>query len=278
MNSKPTLRLVATDIDGTLADPASRITDRTLRVLSAVHDTGTAVALVTGLNPWVARRYADVIGPWVHAICLNGIFRLNQGQPVPGMYLDPATVRKAAALILDEGFVPLVFGDDQVTRYLPRHPEGMSEVNKLRGERPFQPYVPVDTLEELLTVRPAQVAVCETAERAERLYPILTKALDDRAYVILQPGPRTWIEVNHLEARKDLSLLALAEHLNIAPDEIVYFGDSLNDLPVFENLPYAVAIGNARPEIKQLAWKTTTSNEEDGVARFLTQHFGLDFG
>lgn len=278
MNSKPTLRLVATDIDGTLADPASRITDRTLRVLGAVHDTGTAVTLVTGLNPWVARRYADVIGPWAHAICLNGIFRLHQGQPVPGMYLDPSTAREAAALILDAGFVPLVFGDDQVTRYLPQHPEGMGEINKLRNERPFQPYVPVDTLEDLFTVCPAQVAVCETAERGKHIYAVLAEALDDRAYVILQPGPRSWIEVNHLEARKDLSLLALAGDLGIDPDEIVYFGDSLNDLPVFENLPYAVAMGNARSEIKQLAWKTTTSNAEDGVARFLTQHFGLDFG
>jgi len=274
----PTIRLVATDIDGTLADPVSRLTDRTLQVLNAVHDAGIAITLVTGLNPWVARRYAGTIGPWAHAICLNGIFRLNQGHTLPGMYLDPATAREAVALILDRGFVPLVFGDDQVSRYLPRHAEGMSEVVKLIDERPFQPYVPVDTPEELFAVRPAQVAVCDTAERSERLHPQLTEALGGRAYVILQPGARTWVEVNHVDARKDRSLLALAEGLDIAPDEIVYFGDSLNDLPVFENLPYAVAMGNARPEVKRLAWRTTTSNAEDGVACFLAQHFGLDFG
>jgi len=274
----PTIRLVATDIDGTLADPVSRLTDRTLHILNAVHDAGIAVTLVTGLNPWVARRYADTIGLWAHAICLNGIFRLNQGRPVPGMYLDPATAREAVALILDQGFVPLVYGDDQVSRYLPRHAEGMSEVARLIDERPFQPYVPVDTPEALFAVRPAQVAVCDTGERGERLYPQLTEALGCRAYVILQPGARTWVEVNHIDARKDRSLLALAESLDIAPDEIVYFGDSLNDLPVFENLPYAVAMGNARPEVKRLAWRTTTSNAEDGVATFLAQHFGLDIG
>ena len=274
----PTIRLVATDIDGTLADPVSRLTDRTLQVLNAVHDAGIAVTLVTGLNPWVARRYADMIGPWAHAICLNGVFRLNQGHAVPGRYLDPATAREAVALILDQGFVPLVYGDDQVSRYLPRHAEGMGEVAKLISERPFQPYVSVDTPEALFGVRPAQVAVCDTGERGERLYPQLSGALGSRAYVVLQPGARTWVEVNHLDARKDRSLMALAESLDIAPDEIVYFGDSLNDLPVFENLPYAVAMGNARPEVKRLAWRTTTSNAEDGVATFLAQHFGLDFG
>jgi len=273
----PTIRLVATDIDGTLADAVSRLTDRTLQVLNAVHDVGIAVTLVTGLNPWVARRYADAIGPWAHAICLNGIFRLKQGHPVPGMYLDPATAREAVALILNEGFVPLVYGDDQVSRYLPRHAEGMSVVARLLDERPFQPYLSVDTPEQLFTVRPAQVAVCDTGERAERLYPQLAKALGSRAYVVLQPGAHTWVEVNHLDARKDRSLLALAESLDITQDEIVYFGDNLNDLPVFENLPYAVAMGNARPEVKRLAWRTTTSNAEDGVATFLVQHLGLDF-
>ncbi|MCJ7549356.1 MAG: Cof-type HAD-IIB family hydrolase [Anaerolineae bacterium] len=274
----PTIRLVATDIDGTLADPVGRLTDRTLQVLNAVHDAGIAVTLVTGLNPWVARRYADTIGPWAHAICLNGIFRLNQGRTLPGMYLDPATAREAVALILDQGFIPLVYGDDQVSRYLPRRAEGMGEVAKLIDERPFQPYVPVDTPEALFAVRPAQVSVCDTGQRGERLHPQLAEALGSRAYVILQPGARTWVEVNHLDARKDRSLLALAESLDIAPDEIVYFGDSLNDLPVFENLPYAVAMGNARPEVKRLAWKTTTSNAEDGVATFLAQHFRLDLG
>ncbi len=275
---KPTIHLVATDIDGTLADPVGRLTDRTLQALNAVHDAGIAVTLVTGLNPWVARRYADAIGPWAHAICLNGVFRLHQGRTVPGMYLDPATAREAVALILDQGFVPLVYGDDQVSRYLPRHAQGMVEVATLVGERPYQPYVPVDTPEALFVVRPAQVAVCDTGERAGHLYPQLAEALGSRAYVVLQPGARTWVEVNHLDARKDRSLLALAESLDIAPDEIVYFGDSLNDLPVFENLPYAVAMGNARAEVKRLAWRTTTSNAEDGVATFLAQHFGLDCG
>lgn len=274
----PTIRLVATDIDGTLVDPASRLTDRTLQVLNAVHGAGIAVTLVTGLNPWVARRYADMIGPWAHAICLNGIFRLDQGRTVPGMYLDLATAREAVALILDRGFVPLVYGDDQVSRYLPRHVEGMVEVAKLISERPFQPYVPVDTPEALFGVRPAQVAVCDTGQRGERLYPQLAESLNSRACVILQPGARTWVEVNHIDARKDRSLLALAESLDIPSNEIVYFGDSLNDLPVFENLPYAVAMGNARPEVKRLAWRTTTSNAEDGVAQFLAQHLELDFG
>ena len=274
----PSIRLVATDIDGTLADPESRLTDLTLRALRAVHHAGIDVALVTGLNPWVARRYAQAIGPWTHVICLNGIFRLNQGETIPGFYLDPQTAVEAVACILDQGCIPLVFSDDQVSRYLPSYPEGMTEITKLVAERPFQPYVPVETPEALFTVPPAQVSVCDTAERGERLYPVLDAAVGDNAYVVLQPGDRTWVEVNHPDARKDRALFAFADDLGVAHDEIVYFGDSLNDIPVFENLPFAVAMGNARPEVAELAWRRTETNAEDGVARFLIRHLGLDLG
>ncbi|MBN1249494.1 MAG: HAD family phosphatase [Anaerolineae bacterium] len=271
----PTIRLVATDIDGTLADPTSQITGRTLCVLHALHAQDIEIALVTGLNPWVARRYADAIAPWARAVCLNGIFTLNHSRPVPGMYIDPQIARTTATLMRELGYTPLVFGDDLISRYLPGDPESVVEIGKLVVERPFQPYSGVGTLDELFSVPPAQVSICDRGDRAARLYPILDEALGDDAYIVLQPGQRGWVEVSHPEARKDLGLLALAGKLGIAPDEILYFGDSLNDLPVFERLPYSVAMANARPEIRGLAWRITASNAEDGVARFLADHFGL---
>lgn len=271
----PVIRLVATDIDGTLAAPDSQLTPRTLRVLQAVHDRGTEVALVTGLNPWVAKRYVATIGPWAHAICLNGIFTLRDGEAVPGKVIDPNVARRAATVMHSLGYVPMVFGEDLVARYLPTHTDGLVEVNKLVAERPFQPYRPVKSFTDLFAARPVQVAVCDSEVRAAPLYPRLIAALGKDAYVVLQPGARSWVEVSHPEARKDLGLLALCDRLGIAPGETLYFGDSLNDLPVFQAFPCPIAMTNAHPEIKALAWRMAPTNAEDGVAAFLSRHFEL---
>ncbi len=67
----------------------------------------------------------------------------------------------------------------------------------------------------------------------------------------------------------------MARKLGISPDEVLYFGDSLNDLPVFRAFRHTVAVENARPEVKALAWRTTASNADDGVARFLATWFDL---
>jgi hydroxymethylpyrimidine pyrophosphatase-like HAD family hydrolase len=281
MSPRPDIRLIASDIDGTLLTPESTLSPHTLRVLSQLPSRGIAFAFVTGLNPWVTQRLVDTVGPWTHAVCLSGIFTLEGGQRLAGRFIDAQVAREAVVLALDHGYVPLVYGEDHISRYLLGPPSGvnrdpgMRKIRQLIAERPYQPYISVEKAEALFTVRPAQVAICETPERGAALYPLLEAALSHRAYVVHQPGEPTWVEVAHPEARKDRGLLALARRLGLGPEHVLYFGDSLNDVPVFETFPYTVAVGNARPEIKELAWGMTASNVEDGVARFVAEWFGI---
>ena len=269
--------LIATDIDGTLVETrGAPLSDFTLGTLQALLDQGAAVTLVTGLNPWVARRYLTQIDHGVRAICLNGIFTLEDGTLHTGEIVGEEVARQAVELILEQGHIPLVFGTDGITRYCIEHRSDPAEVNQLIAERSYQPYEQVGEREELFTVRPTQVSVCERPTRTEPLYRDLAQALGDRAYVVHQPSARAWVEINHPKARKDVALLAMARRLGISEDSVLYFGDSLNDLPVFHRLPYVVAMANARPEVKALAWRTAPHVREDGVARFLRDLLGLD--
>lgn len=275
MRNKLGIRLIATDIDGTLADDQGEISAPTLRVLQQLLDQGVPVALVTGLNPWPVKRYVQQIGHGIRAMCLNGIFLLEEGELKQGCFVDCDVAVASAQLIRAKGYVPLVYGADNVTRYMPGSAEAMGVVSDLIASRPYQPYVAVNTFDALFTVRPAQVSICDSDERAVRLFPELRGAVGDRAYVVYQPGHRAWVEVNHPQARKDVALLTFAGRLGISAEEIVYFGDSLNDLPVFIAIAYPVAVANARPEILDLAWQTTLTNNAHGVAQFLATLFNL---
>lgn len=268
-------RFVTTDIDGTLVNDRSELTSLTLHVLRQLLDCGVPVALVTGLNPWPTRRYVEQIGHGVRAITLNGIFLLEDGEVHEGCFVDLAVARAAVEIIVAQDYVPIVYGADGVSRYLPIE-GGMDEVTKLVVERPYQPYQAVDSVDALFAVRPAQVSVCDSDARVAALQPSLAAAFGDRAYVVHAPGRRAWVEVNHPEARKDVALLALASRLGVAPDEIVYFGDSLNDLVVFRALRHCVAVDNARVQVKEMAWRIAPLNNDDGVARMLMELFGLD--
>ncbi len=267
-------QLVASDIDGTLtAGRSAPIPPRTLRALRALIARGLPVVLVTGLNPWSARRYVEQVGDGARAIALNGIFLLEDGCLHEGHFLDEAVVREGTAIALEAGYTPLVYGADGITRYLPGG--HLEAVGQLIAERPWQPYRAVSDFEGLFAVRPAQVSVCGGESEVAPLVPLWEKSLGSRAYVIFQPGSRTWLEANHPLARKDVALLELAGRLGVPREAILYFGDNANDRVLFDALPHAVAVGNARPEIKARAWRLAPPQAEEGVAHFLERLFDL---
>ena len=59
----------------------------------------------------------------------------------------------------------------------------------------------------------------------------------------------------------------------LGADRLVVFGDSLNDLPMFDVADVAVAVGNALPEVKEAADIVIDPNYTDAVARFIYKDF-----
>lgn len=56
-------------------------------------------------------------------------------------------------------------------------------------------------------------------------------------------------------------------------DELISFGDNLNDLPMFEVSDYCYAVENADILVKQAATGVIKSNMDNGVALFLEEYF-----
>jgi Cof subfamily protein (haloacid dehalogenase superfamily) len=65
---------------------------------------------------------------------------------------------------------------------------------------------------------------------------------------------------------KGSALAFLANHLDIALDEIAAIGDQTNDLPMLKIVGLPVAMGNAANEVKACATWIAPTNDENGVA------------
>lgn len=78
-----------------------------------------------------------------------------------------------------------------------------------------------------------------------------------------------FLEVTKLGMDKGSSLLKLADRLGIKAEEIIAVGDSYNDMSMLKAAGTAVAVENAKPEIKEMADYITTSNNEAGMAKLI---------
>lgn len=85
-------------------------------------------------------------------------------------------------------------------------------------------------------------------------------------------------DINKKGNSKGKSIMKLIDRLNINIDEVVCFGDSMNDKSMFNVCINTVAMNNAEKELKKMAkYVTDYSNDEDGVAKFIEQNI-LDKG
>jgi hydroxymethylpyrimidine pyrophosphatase-like HAD family hydrolase len=75
-------------------------------------------------------------------------------------------------------------------------------------------------------------------------------------------------------ARADASKAAAVRDLRKwgGYDNVVCFGDDVNDLPLFEISDECYAVANAKPEVKAKATVVISSNDDDGVAKWLEEN------
>lgn len=81
-----------------------------------------------------------------------------------------------------------------------------------------------------------------------------------------------YIEVTDNGIDKGASLAKLCEQLEVAVEEVIAFGDEMNDLTMLQTAGYGVAMGNAVKPIKLVADVVTLSNDEDGIAHILQKY------
>lgn len=81
-----------------------------------------------------------------------------------------------------------------------------------------------------------------------------------------------WISANDVQATKGAALNSLKTMMDSAHSYTI-FGDSINDISLFEESDRGIAPSTALPEIKEIADLRIGSNEEDAVVRFIEEEF-----
>ncbi|NLZ57369.1 MAG: HAD hydrolase family protein, partial [Corynebacterium sp.] len=81
------------------------------------------------------------------------------------------------------------------------------------------------------------------------------------------------LEVSAPGVTKALGVAYLAELLGVDQSDVITFGDMPNDIEMLQWAGRGIAMGNARPEVKEISDHVTTTNDEAGVADVLEWWF-----
>ena len=269
------IRMIASDLDGTLLDPSGHITERTLRALNAAYGQGIRLVAATGRSLHALPEDLFKVDRVDRAITSNGssIFSLTTGERIYGIDMHPITVRRILDIARAHALTYEIFisGSSYCSEAYYRDPvrysgspRAVSYVHTTRT-----PVADLDAFaaDHISRIEGMDFIISDPVHKAE-IHRLL-KAIPD-LYITSSSG--YYLEMADHRVSKAAALMRIAREYDIRPEEILVFGDGINDLEMFSAAGHSAAMGNAREELKAAAEQVILSNAEDGIAAFLEQH------
>ncbi|MDQ4213428.1 Cof-type HAD-IIB family hydrolase [Microbacterium capsulatum] len=262
------IRLIATDLDGTLLDETGHVTARTRAALDAARVAGIVVVPVTARQPIGLRAISEEAGFDGWALCGNGAYAIHLTTQERLFAEEIAVpVQQRIARELAERIPDLLYASVREAGEVFVAQEGYAEV-AAHGDHKRDPAtmgaVPLD---EVLAAPSLKLVIRHRTIPTTEVFATLGE-LDPTGFEATLSGA-PFVEVMAEGVTKATGLAQLCGSLGIDSSEVLAFGDALNDVAMLRWAGRSVAMANAEPDALAAATEVTLSSAEDGVAAVL---------
>jgi hydroxymethylpyrimidine pyrophosphatase-like HAD family hydrolase len=255
------VRLVATDLDGTLVHSDGSVTPRTRAALVAAEEAGVDVVFVTGRPLRWAEEVFEHVGGHGHAVLSNGALVWDVARS--GVHLlraiDPRTgvtaARRLRAAVPGTHFaVETLAGIALEPGFLERSP-----VPEGAGRGP---------VEQIFAEPAVKLLARHEVLEPQEFWALAEDAVGDVLEITWSSGT-SLLEISAGGVTKASTLAVLCQERGITAEEVVAFGAMPNDLPMLAWAGTSYAMANAHPTVRQAADHLAPTNDDDGVAQVL---------
>jgi Cof subfamily protein (haloacid dehalogenase superfamily) len=260
-------KLMAIDIDGTLLDKNSQITQSTCDALQKIKEKGITITFATGRFYPDAIYFAKLLGFSCPMILLHGaLIQSQDGKVIRKQGLPPESIpilieiakkEKVPFQIFHENFLVIEKKSKWNDVYL-----SFSEI---------KPVIVPDINQYLKNHKsPFSFIYLGTEQRMAKLKKVVEDRLNNT--IAIASAHPNLLEIIAPDVSKGRALKELAAMKNIPLSQTIAIGDSYNDMEVLKAAGLGVAMGNAPQEVKDIADYITKDNDNDGIAYFVSQY------
>ena len=274
------MELVVFDLDGTLLNRESEISDYTSETLRLLTENDIAYTVATGRTLHGARAILDGHSFPLPQAYKNGvvIWHPETQHYSSGATLTPDELENVVSACFGQRLTPFVFTLDEDQESSVYHPPLISEIERdLVTAISVEEHTRVSPLDDL--PRDATVTHVNAIGGSDAIMAVL-RSVDEEPHLVAYSGfalegeQWRWLDVHHSDASKGGAIEQLKSLLGI--ERVICFGDSDNDLSMFEAADESYAPANANDEVKSAATAVIGHHDEEGIARFLRQRFGIE--
>ena len=271
---KEKIRIVAFDLDGTLLDDESHISPYTRNVLEDAAAKGYHIVPATGRTYTALPKDLMTIRGWDYAITSNGaqIRRMKDNALIFESYIKWSDVEAVMDALLDERVICDVFFNGR--GYIAE--KSLLVLDQFLPEPVRQEYVrttrtPAEDLEMLIREHKNELENIMLRFCDPMIMEQYFEFLNSRPGLAAVYSQKDALDIGGSETSKANALRELARLHDLTTDNIISFGDSLNDLAMLKASGVSVAMGNASEPLKEAADIIAPPNRDDGLARVVAE-------
>ncbi len=250
-------------MDGTLLNSNHEVSDLFFEQFKKLKENNIHFVAASGRQYHSILEKLKTIEEDITIVAENGAYIVRNGEQ---LYVN-AIARKDI-----EGIIPIcqaIKGTQLVIC-------GKKKAYILKGQERFEntvsefycSYEVLDSFDNLPQDDFFKVALCHYEGSESHIYPHL-KHLENKWQ--LKISGKQWIDISQKSTHKGNAISQLQDQLKISTTQTMAFGDYNNDTEMLELAKYSFAMGNAHPNIKEIAHYETLTNDQNGVENILAQ-------
>ena len=265
------IRVIATDMDGTLLDPKGQLDlPRLEKILDKLDQRGIRFVIATGNEVHRMRQLLGHLAERVVLVVANGARIFENNELIQAQTWDDAMVDRAlghfkgrecqdqfVVTAMNGGFVKKGTVFTELDKFMT--PE---MIEKLYQRMQF-----VDEFDSNLFGGVLKMSMVVGEERSESVLQEINNLFDGHVRAV--SSGYGCIDILQDGIHKAWGLVELLKRWNLKPEQIMAFGDSENDIEMLELAGISYAMENAEEAVKEIATKVAPANSQAGVYQVL---------
>jgi len=268
---KMDIRVIATDMDGTLLDPKGQLDlPRLEKILDKLDQCDIRFVIATGNEIHRMRQLLGHLADRVVLVVANGARIFENNELIQAQTWDDAMVDRALAhfkgrecqdqfvvTAMNGGFVKKGTVFTELDKFMT--PE---MIEKLYQRMNF-----VDEFDSSLFGGVLKMSMVVGEERLDSVLQEINDLFDGHVRAV--SSGYGCIDILQDGIHKAWGLVELLKRWNLKPEQIMAFGDSENDIEMLELAGISYAMENAEEAVKEIATKVAPANSQAGVYKVL---------
>ena len=259
------IKLIVTDLDGTLFTTDKRLPPDFDRVLTDLNSRGIAFAVATGRNfKGIDHYFTDKIQD-MYFICDNGAFVMEHDRLRHCVTIEKDLCHRVFAAVKEKGDIDVLACGLKGSYYTHCCPEMQYTMDNY--------YAPVTFVEDMCGIDDELFKISYSdfngGPIASGSYDYMVKKFGDE--LSIHPSGGIWMDSMHKTINKGVGVKALQEILGVTDEETLVCGDFYNDIPMLENAKNVFVVNGAPDDVKKYATKIVKSNDEYGITEAIKE-------